>query len=43
MAEVLALSPQPAGPPESAMSALMVEAAIVAPAVTPPEAEAPQW
>ena len=34
--------PRPAGPPESALSALLVGAAAVAPAVTPPEAKDPQ-
>ena len=43
VAEVLALSPRPASPPEFALSALLVGATAVAPAVTPPEAEAPQW
>ena len=43
MAEVPALSPWPAGPPKSALPALLVGAAAVAPAVTPPEAEDPQW
>ena len=35
--------PQPAGPPESTLSALLVGAAVMAPAVTPPKAENPQW
>ena len=46
--------PQPAGPPEAAMTvvppmspelveALLVGVAAVTPAVTPPEAEDPQW
>ena len=43
MAEVPALSPLPAGPPESPLSDLLVGAAAVAPAMTPPEAEDPQW
>ena len=43
MAEVPTLSPRPADPPESALSALLVEAAAVAPSMTPPEDEAPQW
>ena len=34
--------PRPAGPPESALSALLVGAAAMTPAVTPPEAEDPQ-
>ena len=42
MAEVPALSPRLAGPPESALSALLVGATAVAPTVTPPEAEDPQ-
>ena len=43
VAGVPARSPRPAHPPESALSALLVGAATVAPAVTPPEAEDPQW
>ena len=43
MAEVPALSPRPVGPPESTLLALLVGATAVAPAVTPPEAEDPQW
>ena len=43
MAGVPARSPQPPGPPKCALSALLVGAAAVAPAVTPPEAEDPQW
>ena len=39
VARVPARSPQPAHPPESALSALLVGAA----AVTPPEAKDPQW
>ena len=41
MAEVPALFSWPAGPPESALLALLVGAAAVAPAVTPPEAKDP--
>ena len=43
MAGVPAQSPRPTHPPESALLALLVGAAAVAPAVTPPEAEDPQW
>ena len=43
MAEVPALSPLPALPPKPALSALLVGAAAMAPTVTPPEAEDPQW
>ena len=42
MARVPAWSPQPTSPPELA-EALLVGAAIVTPAMTPPEAEDPQW
>ena len=35
--------PRPTGPPEAALSDLLVGAADVAPAVTTLEAEAPQW
>ena len=44
VAGVPARSPRPAGPPESPKlaEALLVGAAAVAPAGTPPEAEAPQ-
>ena len=41
MAKVPALSPRPAGPPESALSALLVGAAAVTLAVTSPKAEDP--
>ena len=46
VAMVPALSPRPTGPahpPETAVSALLVGATAMALAVTPPEAEAPQW
>jgi hypothetical protein len=42
VARVPARSPRPPHPPESALSALLVGAAAVAPAMTPPEAEDPQ-
>ena len=44
VAGVPAQSPRPTGPPESSelAEALLVGAATVAPAGTPPEAEAPQ-
>ena len=41
-AVVPALSPLPTLPPKAALSALLAGAAAVAPAGTPPEAEAPQ-